>query len=92
MLADIIERRIVLVHLHERCICDARSGMAFQTDYIQAIHTTTLDFLDGASVTSSPDLQIKQEDISNDDCRTVGIKLKQNNPICYKANALFSVM
>ena len=72
--------------------------MAFQTDYIQAIHTTTLDFLDGASVTSSPDLQIKQEDIPNDEwqcdlhCRTVGIKLKQNNPICYKANALFSVM
>jgi hypothetical protein len=41
--------------------------MAFQTDYIQAIHTPTLDFLDGASATSSPDLQIKQEDIPNDE-------------------------
>jgi hypothetical protein len=54
LLADIIEGRIVLLHLHERCICDAHSGMAFQTDYIQAIHTPTLDFLDGASATSSP--------------------------------------
>ena len=66
-ITDIIEGIIVLLHLHERCICEAHSGMAFQTDYIQAIHTTTLDFLDGASATSSPDLQIKQEDIPNDE-------------------------